>query len=108
MSDRELLELAAKAAGIEVVGLASKYICQGVSDFALLVRNEQGGDSIFDPLTDDGDRYRLARTCKMRIDFQEGLVFAGYEIAFRFTPGNDKEEVYAIVRAAAEIGRNMK
>ena len=99
MTDKERLELAAKAAGIadlQQVGNIWYYTNGGY-----LMRD-------WNPITDDGDRYRLARTCKMRIDFQEGLVFAGYEIAFRFTPGNDKEEAYAIVRAAAEIGRNMK
>lgn len=103
MTDRELLELAAKAAGIKIIRITD-------TGMPLIIgKNEDGKywDS-WNPLTDDGDRYRLVRTCKMRIDFQEGLVFAGYEIAFRFTPGNDKEEAYAIVRAAAEIGRNMK
>lgn len=67
MDDKTLTELAAKAAGYQVVGLARKYIVQGVSDIALLFLNERGGDSVFDPLNDDGDALRLAVKLGMQI-----------------------------------------
>lgn len=60
MTDSELLELAAKAAGMLVIGSAPKYIAQGCAEHALIVRNDRGGDSVFDPLTSDGDALRLA------------------------------------------------
>lgn len=63
--EREILELAAKAAGYTVVGLARAMIAQGVSDHALIVRNERGGESVFDPLTDDGDALRLSVACNL-------------------------------------------
>lgn len=69
-TDRELLELAAKAAGYQVVGNAHQVIAQGVSYHALVIRNERGGDSVFDPLDDDGDALRLA--VKIGLDFYEG------------------------------------
>lgn len=55
MTDREMLELAAKAAGIEVeqdVHIPSGGIWLSESD----------GDKLWNPLTDDGDALRLAVT----------------------------------------------
>lgn len=97
MSDRELLELAAKAVGAEWVAEEQAWWFNG---------------SWWNPRTDHGDRYRLARDCKMILDFDGGEVkwqFDGeeYKRAFRFTPGNDAEEADAVINAAAEIGRNM-
>ena len=88
MTDRELLDAAAKAAGIELTG----------SDRAAWVNGSSYG---WNPLTDDGDALRLA--VKLRLDV------AWYER----NPLELDVDPYAatrraIVRAAAEIGRAMK
>ena len=98
--DRELLELAARAARIVTYR----------SDTGLILRD----GAAWNPLTDDGDRYRLARSVK------GNLYFNGSRGAFEipsdgdgppileyFTIGNAEEEGRAIVRAAAESGRAM-
>jgi hypothetical protein len=61
MTDRELLEKAARAAGLSVVGLADDMVSfPGRFAGGLIVRNERGGDSLWNSLTDDGDALRLA------------------------------------------------
>ena len=87
MTDRELLELAAKAAGYE--------------------RNSAGpiGPCEWNPLEDDGDALRLAVRLGilLRTDFIKIL-------AQLLDSGMDHQKATrrAIVRVAAEIGRNMK
>lgn len=56
MDDRKLLELAAKAAGIEIEW-DSPFVAIG--DFGQVPYNKATGDH-YDPLTDDGDALRLA------------------------------------------------
>ena len=113
MTDKELLELAAKAAGIEldwsVVGFNGPYYV-----------NKLGGHSSFRPLDDDGDALRLA----VKLGFGV-IVFARFDqpdvwVGYRHSEnegrnvaeelGNDPYAATrrAIVRAAAEIGKNMK
>ena len=94
--ERKLLELAAKAIG----GL---YCGKGV--LRTEVNGEYGWEG-WNPLTDDGDLHRLARKCKMVINFDFGSVETDDGVCF-FTPGNDHEEAMAILRAAAAIGGNM-
>ena len=113
MSDRELLELAAKAAG-EVAGdwIGNPHYMNGV-----LMR--------WNPLTDDGDALRLAVKLGMNVLFTPEDVEV---IADQHAKEDGGEMVApwaceswtlkqqdplaatrrAIVRAAAEIGRNMK
>ena len=62
-TERELLELAAKAAGYKLDGLASRFIAQGVGLDDLLRVNESGGHSVWNPLNDDGDDF-LHATCE--------------------------------------------
>lgn len=109
MTDRELLELAAKAAGIEL-------IYDDCDPYPVI----DGDDEPWNPLTDDGDALRLA------VKLNLGLVH-GWEdldeaaLATIWISRDGKcvaEEVKAndpyaatrraIVRAAAEIGRGMK
>lgn len=120
MSDRELLELAAKAAGIVSNGW---HPAGGVQ-----YRDEGGQSSVFDPLNRDGDAFRLA--VKLRIDlslwFMRDSVTAkthigagrGIPLHGEYKPPrNDHIEPFgsdpyvatrrAIVRAAAEIGRGL-
>ena len=96
MTDRELLELAAKAAGMDTFGFA-------------------GACRPWNPLTDDGDALRLAVKLGLRMELDNewrrshvqqipnGEWFTG--------PHNDDPYAAtrrAIVRAAAEIGRSME
>lgn len=103
MSDRELLELAAKAAGYEI----SECTCKN----SLRTINKVNRTYHWNPLTDDGDALRLAIACKIDIltECDDGTVGT-------ISPnGNEKLEVadgdvyaavrHAIARAAAEIGR---
>jgi hypothetical protein len=87
MTDRELLELAAKAAGN---GFVIGY---------------------WNPLTDDGDALRLAKRRKMTIAFEPTRggwsVGAVVNDEFRWLAW-DEDCCRAIVRAAAEIERNME
>ena len=115
MTDREMLEYAAKAAGIE----------RGADRF-------DGGISITDitgrhrslpkwnPLDDDGDALRLAVKLRMVVDTDyNGGANAGNaavdfgEPEYGYQEGQGKPDPYAatrraVVRAAAEIGKGMK
>lgn len=114
-ADKELLELAAKAAGIEIVGLVDKMICQpDHRTGGFIIRNDRGGDSCWNPLTDDGDALRLAVKLKMRVDVVDFAVYVWtlngiVSIKESTTMGYGIEEATrrAIVRAAAEIGRTL-
>ena len=92
MTDRELLELAAKAAGLEVVTPTMLKYGQ------------------WNPLTDDGDALRLA--VKLRIRFagmgERACAFIGLR-EFWEDEGSDPYAATrrAITRAAAEIGKAM-
>lgn len=98
-NDRELLELAAKAAGYE-----HRY------DDGTHYIKDAGLWVIWNPRDDDGDALRLA------IDLGLWVYFGKYGTSVDFNghltteTGRDKHAVArrAIVRAAAEIGRNTK
>ena len=122
-NDRELLELAAKSAGIEIVGLVDKMICQpDHRTGGFIVRNDRGGDSCWNPITDDGDALRLAVKLVLDIEFvwddvpEEAAIacvrvtaIGGEACVFEelgFDPSASTRR--AIVRAAAEIGREME
>jgi|DEB19_MinimDraft_3_1074340.scaffolds.fasta_scaffold26500_6 hypothetical protein len=104
-TDRELIELAAKAAGIEVefaVFSDDSFICF-----------EKGGDCFRDewnPLTDDGDALRLAVTLKITPHIDGNLTDAESIVGFATKAHfNDPYAATrrAIVKAAAEIGRTL-
>lgn len=95
MTDKELLELAAKAAGIG----GGWKLARGAGHVSRYV-DEKG--AAWCPLHNDGDRYRLARACNLRIDFYQGMVYgANLQTLGCWSPGNMKDEARAIVRAAA-------
>jgi len=115
MTDKELLELAAKAAGIEICGPATKFIASGVTDLDLVIRNDRGGDSVWNPLTYDGDALRLA--VKLNLSLSTGPCIVKCNSISGALRGNfiEEDSIYqdhyaatrrAIVRAAAEIGKN--
>ena len=94
MTDRELLELAAKAAGIAHVT-------------PMMIEWGQ-----WNPLTDDGDALRLAVTLRIGLAGSESHVWAcKLDVCDIHEPrGSDSYAATrrAIVRAAAEIGKGMK
>jgi hypothetical protein len=103
MTDRELLELAAKAAGIEY-----NFICP---DGAHCGDMNTMQDRFWNPLEDDGDAFRLAVT--LEIDFVH--CFGNHTAVAENTSGYAAEgpDPYsaarrAIVSVAAEIGTEMK
>lgn len=99
-TDRELLELAAKAAGYELD-----------EDGDRLDERESGGaPKRWNPLTDDGDRYRLARQLGLTIDFTDCTVWkrlSDHSLIQEYWGGDCGDEGHAVLRAAAEIGRAM-
>jgi len=105
MSDRELLELAAKAAGIETFRTSAGNLV-----------TDNNGKS-WNPLTDDGDALRLAVKLGLQVEIdghnkREFVVVRTSEynpIEIRQTKNLGAEQATrrAIVRAAAEIGRAM-
>ena len=112
MTDREYLELAAKAAGIEL-----RWYLDGTAYSDSRCKDYWG---VWNPLTDDGDALRLAVKLFMFVDSAAGapdsfgaeLVRAGNEVVDKTEPRTHNDPYAAtrraIVRAAAEIGRNMK
>lgn len=107
MTERELLELAAKAAGIDVdwkTGRLRSTYC------------------FWNPLTDDGDALRLAVKLEIDLQHNHGSVIAIYTRndsikvgipAHAEVGGDDYQDRLvatrrAIVRAAAAIGKDMK
>ena len=89
MSDRELLEAAAKAAGID---WADGHESTGLRD--------QNG-KVWNPLADDGDALRLA--VKLRLMDEVSVMDAQYESEDPLAATR-----LAIVRAAAAISKEMK
>lgn len=107
-SDRQMLQWAAKAAGIT-------YSISNNGTFLITQSDNPHATVCWNPLINEGDRYRLAR------DLRGNLYFSGRRGCFEvpsdgdeppiiefFTVGDEKEEAYAIVKVAAKIGRNME
>ncbi len=110
MSDRELLELAAKAAGIKPLG-ESFELNGDFAGFCMPARK------IWNPLVDDGDALRLAVKLHLNIFIgRQGTGVNDGEIPLRNFPiavEHHGDDAYAatcraIVKAAAQIGREMK
>ena len=108
MSDRELLEMAAKAAGYQL-----KIMCDPVDS------GEEGSDFFhldnryWNPLTEDGDAFRLMIDLNLDLTFDiiEGEVFVCETFGdywSEYLEDNPRAASRrAIVRAAADIGRAM-
>lgn len=104
MTDRELLEAAAKAVGIRLEW-------DGPPDKWQPMYYQGKTYHSFDPLTDDGDALRLAVTCGLVVDCSRpsaGEPWKQHAIWLDETMSNAELTRRAIVRAAAEIGRGMK
>lgn len=122
MSDRELLEMAAKAAGIEVPkalnGRPSPWYW--IDDNGIHKDTSSGGDGTrywrWNPLTDDGDALRLAVKLGLVLNLSAREDCRGQTVVTYQGAGKIEQPCYegreaaarrAIVRAAAEIGRQM-
>ena len=104
-TDRELLELAAKAAGIDVRWYQGD--CLRVADKC------NGFAGKWNPITDDGDALRLAVKLKFDILYYDTMIRVYPRlpkcIVIHQEVGDDPYAATrrAIVRAAAGIGRSM-
>ena len=99
-NDRELLELAAKAAGI---GGGYHDATTGIG-----IHWERG---VWNPLTDDGDALRLAVKLGLVFDSTNNKTFCGttqYDVVEQHNDNPYAATRRAIVRAAAEIGKESK
>jgi hypothetical protein len=120
MTDKELLELAAKAMGLKSCGYNRMG---GISIHYDDGSGEWGAYTNWNPLTNDGDALRLAVKLKMNIECLGGATQVNYHDGMRDRHCNvgscdapDSSwygDPYAatrraIVRAAAEIGKEMK
>ena len=107
MTDKELLELAAKAAGFPVRWHESGYYGTTME----IMADESGGPP-WNPLTDDGDALRLAVKLRLMVCVRkDGFINAGNtDFLIMAEPEKDLYAATrrAIVRAAAEIGKGMK
>ncbi|HFH3466264.1 hypothetical protein [Pseudomonas aeruginosa] len=112
MNDRELLELAARAAGMNIQRsrlddpLHRDFLMNGEG-----VRNPGQCSFPWNPLTDDGDALRLAVKLCLLVDICSDKTCVCSETVDPIlqVKGMDRWEVTrrAIVRAAAEIGKSM-
>lgn len=119
-TEKELLELAAKAAGIEgewcaffgITGHGAGKKQFGIGDPAVFV---WGIDRLWNPLEDDGDALRLAVKLHLQLSCGSHLrrswatrgAIDWYAYWDQFDGDEGKAIRYAIVRAAAEIGKAM-
>jgi len=114
MTDRELLELAAKAAGImyDINDIYVSPIDGQIQGISVPTGKSPISHRTWNPLTDDGDALRLA--VKLQMDVNHGATLVAAEIVgAELGAAEPKTDVpcvatrRAIVRAAAEIGRAM-
>lgn len=115
MTDREMLELAAKAVGYKPMpeSIQNTYMSGVLGVSFCVLRPDSPEYSPWNPLTDDGDALRLAvklgLCVEIELDVASATKYAGQHVKYIA-----KERHYgdpyaairrAIVRAAAEIGK---
>ncbi len=100
-TDRELLELAAKAAGLP---MCEEWDCAADGD-GILIGAGNGDLKPWNPLTDDGDALRLAVGCCLPLEVEDCQTCI-YPLGVVEPHGDDPCAATrrAIVRAAAVIG----
>lgn len=100
MNDREILEMAARAAG---------YVIQWSLSGNAMLSAKGHGQRVWNPLTDDGDALRLASDLLLAVNMDCGytrVIDMQENSTFQKAPGIEATR-RAIVRAAAEIGKAM-
>jgi hypothetical protein len=112
-TDRELLELAAKAAGIEIVMWTPSHQIADIAPLPLVGEDA----SPWNPLTDDGDALRLAVKLNLSICRQNTRIgvsqygglqgYLGGWYSFVVEETDEAITRRAIVRAAAALGRSL-
>ncbi|CRQ44732.1 hypothetical protein [Pseudomonas aeruginosa] len=103
MNDRELLELAARAAGYQF-----SYSYRSLSSPAVpVILAETGRWRKWDPRHDDGDALRLAVLLNLEIHSPQSDPTVMFRTAEHDVFYQDTCIRRAIVRAAAEIGKSM-
>ncbi|HGN0766193.1 TPA: hypothetical protein ACKRNP_002928 [Pseudomonas aeruginosa] len=100
MTDRELLELAARAAGFTGYGFF-------LGDDGIDVSDETGTRFAWNPLTEDGHALRLAVLLNLEIHSPKSNPTVMFRTAENDVFYQDTCIRRAIVRAAAEIGKSM-
>jgi hypothetical protein len=105
MTDKELLELAAKAAGYKIELWGSPDYCSHRTSPVAFINADKRLWEEWNPLTDDGDALRLAVRLKL-LDEHAGFTYVLAE-EHLLTADKDAATRRAIVRAAAEIGKAM-
>ena len=107
MNDRELLEFAAKAAGFKR---------EDFVDGKSIIREVDGQPVYWNPLTDDGDAFRLAVKVGLDVWIDQdccevffGRNLGGNLMAVEMFGSGDSYAAtrLAIVKAAAEIGKSL-
>jgi hypothetical protein len=102
-TDKELLDLAAKAAGLKII---KGRDCTGMHDSMNIY-----AANLWNPLTDDGDALRLAVKLNALVDINNGktaCVLLGPETdSVQHDSDPYAATRRAIVRAAAEIGAKL-
>lgn len=110
MTDRELLEMAAKAAGLTL------YWSNMLDDWQKDLTDPYVDKKPWNPLTDDGDALRLATRlcmsvstgpCEASANTIAGALRGAFFKEETIQQDHDKATRRAIVRAAAEIGKAM-
>lgn len=113
MTDRELLELAAKAAGYQIQKCnQAERDANGYGHVGLYIAGVSTG---WNPLANDGDALRLSATLRLKIlpgkHLGDGCTVEtqrdGIAGCTAFYDDKNRQMRQAIVRAAAEIGRRM-
>ena len=113
MTDRELLEAAAKACGIDgAYGVASDdYYYDGNVEGILTILPD-GQSYVWNPLTDDGDALRLAVKLELQLDLRHSFhtvrIYGAADGRIDESGDPLAATRRAIVRAAAAIGKEMK
>lgn len=110
MTDQELIVLAAKAAGFELVNKVNPWL-EGSRAVWITYK---GYEIVWNPFVDDGDAFRLAVKLGMAVSVCLGMPSGDFTaiLGSGFDSEKHKTDPYAatrraIVRAAAEIGESM-
>lgn len=103
MTDRELLELSAKAAGIRL-----EWDGDPRNWHAMYYEGKTYHS--WEPLDDDGQALRLAAICFINLEFAREYVIASGpqgDASVTYNPGRSEAARRAIVEAAAKIGKAL-